>query len=102
MKHNPNCPCKALVPDSAAGEKKVVPYTHEELKRAIVNLVKMGCFTVFALSCLPEGKPQLLTDVSGPLVPLHTLIKTIAPNKLHLCDSVRGMLAFVASMCDFY
>ncbi|KAH9601381.1 Peroxisomal biogenesis factor 11 [Trypanosoma melophagium] len=102
MKHNPNCPCKALVPASAKDEKKVVPYTHEECKRAVVNLVKMGCFAVFALSCLPEGKPQLLRDVSGPLVPLHTLIKTIAPNKLHLGDSVRGLLAFVASVCDFY
>ncbi|KAH9601878.1 hypothetical protein LSM04_009036 [Trypanosoma melophagium] len=98
----PTAPARPFVPASAKDEKKVVPYTHEECKRAVVNLVKMGCFAVFALSCLPEGKPQLLRDVSGPLVPLHTLIKTIAPNKLHLGDSVRGLLAFVASVCDFY
>ncbi|EKF31754.1 Gim5A protein, putative,glycosomal membrane protein, putative [Trypanosoma cruzi marinkellei] len=99
-KHSPRGSCKALVPEDA--EKKVVPYTHEECKRAVVNLVKMSCFAVFAMTCLPEGRPKLLQDVCGPLVPLHELIRAIAPNKLHLSDTVRGLLAATASLCDFY
>ncbi|KEG13350.1 Gim5A protein [Trypanosoma grayi] len=100
VKHNPNC-CCAIAPESQE-KKKVVPYTHEECKRAVVTLVKLSCFTIFAMTCLPEGKPQLLREVCGPLVPLHKLITAMVPNKLQLSDSLRGLLAFTASVCDFY
>ncbi|KEG13352.1 Gim5A protein [Trypanosoma grayi] len=93
------CCCSSA---SDAQGKKVVPYTREECKRAVVTLVKLSCYAAFAMTCLPKGKPQLLREVSGPLVPLHKLISAMAPNKLMLNDSMRGLLALTASACDFY
>nr|AGN32873.1 Gim5A protein [Trypanosoma rangeli]AGN32904.1 Gim5A protein [Trypanosoma rangeli] len=100
-KHSPNGPCKVLMPGNA-NDTKVVPYTHEECKRAVVTLVKLGLFTVFSMTCLPEGKPQLLQEPCSFLMPLHQLVRALAPNKLQLSDTVRGLFALSASLCDFY
>nr|CCD15283.1 unnamed protein product [Trypanosoma congolense IL3000] len=87
----------------SAGEgKRLSTYTHAECKQAVVNLVKLTCYFVFSLTCLPEGKPQLLANVSGPLVPLHMLIRSLSPNHLVASNTTRGLLGFIASMCEFY
>ncbi|KAK7197979.1 Gim5A protein [Novymonas esmeraldas] len=76
--------------------------TSEEQKRQVITTVKLGCFFIFSLTCLPKGGPQLLEDASGPLLPLHKTIQLIAPKHLELNNTIRGALGFIASMCDFY
>ncbi|EPY30377.1 Gim5A protein [Angomonas deanei] len=76
--------------------------TKEEKNKELVTLLKLSLFWVFSQTCLPKGGPALLEDVSGPLAPLHHIIRAIAPKHLELNDSIRGSLGFVASMCDFY
>ncbi|KPI85355.1 putative Gim5a protein [Leptomonas seymouri] len=76
--------------------------TSEEQKRHIITTVKLSCFFVFAMTCIPKGGPQLLEDVRGPLVPLHKTLQLIAPKHLELNDSIRGLLGLIASICDFY
>lgn len=76
--------------------------TPEEQKRQMITTVKLGCFLIFSLTCFPKGGPQLLEDVSGPLVPLHKTLQLIAPKHLALNETIRGVLGFIASMCDFY
>nr|CCC50714.1 putative glycosomal membrane protein [Trypanosoma vivax Y486] len=98
VKHRPDC--KALGAEKS--EKKVLPYTHVECKQAIVSLLKLGCYAIFALSCLPEGKPQLSRDPNGMLMPLNALVRAVAPAKLYVSDSTRGLLGLIASVCEFY
>ncbi|EAN77089.1 Gim5A protein [Trypanosoma brucei brucei TREU927] len=86
----------------AGDDKKVPAYTYLELKRAFVNLLKLVCYFLFALTCLPEGKPQLLANARGPLVPLHVMVKALSPNPLHASNTVRGLLGLIASVCEFY
>ncbi|KPA86439.1 putative Gim5a protein [Leptomonas pyrrhocoris] len=76
--------------------------TPEEQKRHIITTVKLGCFFIFSMTCIPKGGPQLLENVSGPLVPLHKALQLIAPKHLPLNDSIRGLLGLIASICDFY
>lgn len=76
--------------------------SNEEKKGVQLTLVKLGCFFIFCMSCIPAGGPQLLENVSGPLVPIHKLLRVIAPKHVALPDTVRGTLGFVASVCDFY
>lgn len=76
--------------------------TAEEQKRQIITTVKIACFFVFSMTCIPKNGPQLLEDVSGPLVPLHKVLQLIAPKHLELNDTIRGTLGLVASICDFY
>lgn len=77
-------------------------HTPEERKRQIITTVKIACFFVFAMTCIPKNGPQLLEDVNGPLVPLHKALQLIAPKHLELNDSIRGLLGLIASICDFY
>ncbi|CCW61428.1 unnamed protein product [Phytomonas sp. EM1] len=74
----------------------------KERNQLLVTLLKLGCFLVFALTCMPKDGLQLLPNAPGAIVPLHKTIALITPKHLQLSDTIRGALGFVASMCDFY
>lgn len=78
------------------------PLSEEEKKQTQLTLLKLSCFLVFSLSCQAADGPQLLESVSGPLAPLHKLLRVIAPAKVAMPDTIRGALGLTASVCDFY
>lgn len=70
-------------------------------RRLQLTLLKTICWWIFAMGCLPaKGKPQLLRNVSGFLVPLHRLIELLSPSALSLSPLVRGVLGMIATSCD--
>ncbi|CBH14615.1 Gim5B protein [Trypanosoma brucei gambiense DAL972] len=87
---------------AASGDDKRKTCPYGGCKRVMVDLLKLVCYFLFALTCLPEGKPQLLANASGPLVPLHVMVKALSPNPLHASNTVRGLLGLIASVCEFY
>lgn len=73
-----------------------------EWRRMVLNLIKTTCFLVFSLTCLPaKGKPQLLANPAGILLPIHRLIEILTPPRVVLSTSSRGVLGLVASAVDF-
>ena len=71
-------------------------------RRKIIDLVKTLSWWIFSMTCLPaNGKPQLLANPSGLLLPLHKTVELLAPNKLVLSTSLRGLLGMIATACDF-
>ncbi|EPY31717.1 glycosomal membrane protein [Strigomonas culicis] len=75
--------------------------TPDQRRKEQLSILKHGCFIIFSLTCLPQGGPKLLENVSGPLAPLHHALRLIAPKHLPLDDTYRGALGLVASLCDF-
>lgn len=72
-----------------------------EWKRLVLRAIKTTSFLLFAWSCFPATKPQLLAKPSGVLVPLHRAIELLSPRPLPLSVSARGALGLIASLCDF-
>lgn len=74
-----------------------------EWRRMIISLIKTTCFLIFSLTCLPaKGKPQLLGNPSGILLPLHRLVEVLTPPRVSLSTTSRGLLGLVASSVEFF
>lgn len=78
------------------------PLADAQKKSAQVTLLKLSCFLVFSLSCLPPGGPKLFDSSACACAPLHNLLSAISPRHVPMPDTVRGALGLVASICDFY
>jgi hypothetical protein len=73
-----------------------------EWRRMVIALIKTTCFLIFSLTCLPaKGKPQLLANASGVLLPLHRLVEVLTPPRLGLSTTSRGLLGLIASSVEF-
>lgn len=71
-----------------------------EFRKNVLKLTKALCMTIFCISNLPQGKPQLLAKPRGLFLPLHRLIEMLSPNRLSLSTTTQGLLATIGSVTD--
>lgn len=74
----------------------------DERQETKVRLVKDLFYIIFSLSCLPPGGPKLLSTPGGPLEALHLIINHFAPPHIPMDNTIRGLLGFGATVCEFY
>lgn len=74
----------------------------EQRRETKIRLVKDVFYIIFSLSCMPPGGPKLLSTPGGPLDALHLLLYHFAPPHIPMDNTLRGLLGFGATVCEFY
>lgn len=75
--------------------------TEKEEKATKIRLLKDLFYIVFSLSCIPAGG---ITVKGPPGLPLDllNLLQFIAPPHIPMDNTIRGLLGFGATICEFY
>lgn len=88
-------------PHRSAGAKDAASLKRNtEFNRLVLNLIKTMSFTIFAMSVLPESKPELLAEPAGLLLPLQKVIQALTPSPISLGSTSKGVLGLIATSCD--
>lgn len=78
------------------------PLSEEKKKGLRLRLAKDWMYIIFSLSCMPAGGPKLMDSPGGPFEALDLILRYFAPPHVPMDNTIRGLLGFGASVCEFY